>query len=202
MNDNLLIKIPPRKSKSIFLAKNKKIKIINTHGTQVVDTWCFNQADIKEFMSMEHNRAVTSSIFPKEGEFLYTNKRQPILYILKDSSPGRHDTLIAACDTYRYKMLGCEEYHDNCTDNLMNTLDNLGFKSIECPSPLNLWMNIPVNIDGEVTFSPPLSTKNDYIIFEAKMDCILIMSVCPMDIVPINGKECIIKEIHYQLLND
>ena len=81
--DNLLIKIPPRKSKSIFLAKNQKIKIINTHGTQVVDTWCFNQADIKEFMSMEHNRAVTSSIFPKEGEFLYTNKRQPILYILK-----------------------------------------------------------------------------------------------------------------------
>ena len=151
---------------------------------------------------MEHNRAVTSSIFPKEGEFLYTNKRQPILYILKDSSPGRHDTLIAACDTYRYKMLGCEEYHDNCTDNLMNTLDNLGFKSIECPAPLNLWMNIPVNIDGEVTFSPPLSTKNDYIIFEAKMDCILIMSVCPMDIVPINGKECIIKEIHYQLLSD
>ena len=89
MNDNLLIKIPPRKSKSIFLEKNQKIKIINTHGTQVVDTWWFNQADIKEFMSMEHNRAVTSSIFPKEGEFLYTNKRQPILYILKDSSPGR-----------------------------------------------------------------------------------------------------------------
>ena len=99
-------------------------------------------------------------------------------------------------------MLGCEEYHDNCTDNLMNTLYNLGFKSIECPSHLNLWINIPVNIDGEVTFSPPLSTKNDYIIFEAKMDCILIMSVCPMDIVPINGKECIIKEIHYQLLSD
>ena len=41
-----------------------------------------------------------------------------------------------------------------------------------------------------------------WIIFEAKMDCILIMSVCPMDIVPINGKECIIKEIHYQLLSD
>ena len=55
MNDNHLIKIPPRKSKSIFLEKNQKIKIINTHGTQVVDTWCFNQADIKEFMSMEHN---------------------------------------------------------------------------------------------------------------------------------------------------
>ena len=105
MNDNLLIKIPPRKSKSVFLEKNQKIKIINTHGTQVVDTWCFNQADIKEFMSMEHNRAVTSSIFPKEGEFLYTNKRQPILYILKDSSPGRHDTLIAACDNEWYMLI-------------------------------------------------------------------------------------------------
>ena len=62
---NNLITIPPRESKAVLISKNQKIKIINTHGTQVVDTWCFNQNDIGEFMSMEHNRAVTSSIFPK-----------------------------------------------------------------------------------------------------------------------------------------
>ena len=36
----------------------------------------------------------------------------------EDTSPGRHDTVIAACDVHRYASLGCTEYHDNCTDNL------------------------------------------------------------------------------------
>ena len=199
---NNLITIPPRESKAVLISKNQKIKIINTHGTQVVDTWCFNQNDIGEFMSMEHNRAVTSSIFPKEGEYLYTNKRKPILHIMADTSPGRHDTLIAACDTYRYQMLGCDGYHENCTDNLFYSLDKLGYKIKECPSPLNLWMNIPVNKDGDVTFSSPLSKKNDFIILEAIIDCIVVMSVCPMDIVPINGEDRIINEIQYQILID
>ena len=82
-------------------------------------------------MSMEHNRAVTSSIFPKESEYLYTNKRKPILHIMADTSPGRHDTLIAACDTYRYQMLGCDGYHENCTDNLFNSLDKFSHNFIE-----------------------------------------------------------------------
>ena len=42
--------------------------------------------------------------------------------------------------------------------------------------------------------------KNDFIILEAIIDCIVVMSVCPMDIVPINGEDRIINEIHYQIL--
>ena len=36
----------------------------------------------------------------------------------EDTSRGDHDTLIAACDSERYILLGVKEYHDNCTDNL------------------------------------------------------------------------------------
>jgi uncharacterized protein YcgI (DUF1989 family) len=63
-------------------------------------------------------------------------------------------------------------------------------------------MNIPVNKEGDVTFSSPLSKKNDFIILESIIDCILVMSVCPMDIVPINGEDRIINEIQYQILID
>ena len=44
--------------------------------------------------------------------------------------------------------------------------------------------------------------KNDFIILEAIIDCIVVMSVCPMDIVPINGEDRIINEIQYQILID
>ena len=55
---------------------------------------------------------------------------------MTDTSPGRHDTLIAACDIYRYQMLGCDGYHENCTDNLFNSLDKLGYKIKRMPFPI------------------------------------------------------------------
>ena len=60
--------IPARRGRATRLATGQAIKIINTHGTQVLDTWCFNADDMKEFMSMEHHRAVTQSMFPGEGD--------------------------------------------------------------------------------------------------------------------------------------
>ena len=48
---------------------------------------------------------------------LVTNKRRPILTVVEDTC-GVHDTLMSACDIYRYQGLGVTEYHDSCTDNL------------------------------------------------------------------------------------
>ena len=67
-----LIKIPARKGKVTLLKKGQIIKIINTHGHQVVDTWVFNVSNLNEFSSNEHMRVKLSSIFPKSGEPIYT----------------------------------------------------------------------------------------------------------------------------------
>ena len=48
---------------------------------------------------------------------MVTNKRRPILTVVADTC-GVHDTLMSACDLYRYQGLGVQEYHDSCTDNL------------------------------------------------------------------------------------
>src|ERR1700721_2875992 len=107
--------IPARRGKAAIVRRGQTIKVINTHGQQVVDTWAFNQRDIGEFMSMEHSRATPHHMIPRVGDALLTNHRRPILTILEDTSGGIHDTLIAACDKYRYQLLGGEKYHDNCT---------------------------------------------------------------------------------------
>ena len=77
-----------------------------------------------------------------EGDLLYSNRRKPILQLEVDTTPGRHDTLIAACDVHRHPLLGCNTYHDNFTDNLYAALKQIGLVADECPSPLNLWINI------------------------------------------------------------
>jgi uncharacterized protein YcgI (DUF1989 family) len=181
------VTIPARKGKAAFARKSQHVRVINTHGNQVVDTWAFSRAELGEFMSMEHTRAQTTTMFWGVGDSLMTNRRRPILTVVADTSPGIHDSLVAACDRYRYELLGCTTYHDNCTDNLHNAMTELGLREPETPSPWNLFMNIPV-LDGKrIDFLPTVSKPGDYIEVRAEMDCVVAFSACPQDLIPING---------------
>jgi uncharacterized protein YcgI (DUF1989 family) len=193
------IAIPARKGKAAMLKAGQRIRVINTHGEQVVDTWAFNRADMNEFMSMEHTRASLLRVRPRAGDALYTNKRRPILTLLEDTSPGVHDTVIAACDRWRYLELGVKGFHDSCTDNLAAALKELGLKPPETPSPLNLWMNIPIDLDGRLSFEPPVSKKGDYVVLRAEMDAVMAFSACPQDILPINGIGRAPTEAHFEI---
>lgn len=196
----MLQTIPARRGRAAFVSKGQRVKVINTHGAQVVDTWAFNRADITEFMSMEHSRATHHHMIPRAGDAMLSNHRRPILTILEDTAGGVHDTLMAACDIYRYQELGCHEYHDNCTDNLAAGLKELGFTPPETPSPFNLFMNIPWTPEGRLSFDPPVSTPGSYILMRAEMDLIIAFSACPQDILPINGVACVPTEAHFEIL--
>ena len=200
MSDSSVVTIPVRKGKAALVAAGQRVKVINTLGQQVVDTWAFNSDSLAEFMSMEHTRTALLRIMPKVGDSLVTNQRRPILTLEEDTTPGIHDTLLAACDRYRYQLLGCVEYHDNCTDNLAAALAELGLTPPETPSPLNLFMNIPVQADGTVSFEPPVSKPGEYVVFRAEMACVVAFSACPQDLVPINGVACAPTEAHFQII--
>jgi len=131
----VLIEIPARRGKAVRLRRGQTIRVVNTAGQQVVDTWAFCAGDIAEFMSMEHSRVAIGRIIPGIGDTLVTNRRQPILTLTEDTSGGIHDTLFAACDRWRYEGLGCTGYHDNCTDNLATALAELGLAPPRTPAP-------------------------------------------------------------------
>jgi uncharacterized protein YcgI (DUF1989 family) len=192
--------IPARKGKAAFVAKGQTIKVINTHGEQVVDTWAFNRADLTEFMSMEHSRAGMQRMIPKPGDALLTNHRRPILTVLEDTSGGIHDTLMAACDIYRYQGFGVTHYHDNCTDNLAQGMRDLGLTPPETPSPLNLFMNIPWGMDGRLSFAaPPKPVPGGHVKLKAEMDLVIAFSACPQDVLPINGTTGKTVEAHFSV---
>jgi hypothetical protein len=196
-----MIEIPARKGKAVRLRKGQRIKVINTKGQQVVDTWAFNSEGMHEFMSMEHSRVAIGRIIPAVGDALVTNRRRPILALVEDNSGGVHDTLFAACDRWRYEILGCTEYHDNCTDNLAAGLAELGISPPETPAPLNLFMNIPVVDGNRVEVRPPVSTPGSYVTLRAEMDCIVAFSACPQDMLPVNGLDMRPTEAHFEILD-
>ena len=196
-----LITVPARRGKAARLNAGQTVKVINTHGQQVVDTWAFNADDLNEHMSMEHWRPTVQKIIPEVGDAMVTNKRRPILTLTEDTSSGIHDTLMAACDSYRYSLLGCTEYHDNCTDNLHAAMRQLGLTAPETPSPLNLFMNIPVSNGRDLSFGEPDNKPSDYVCLRADLDCIIAFSTCPQDILPINGKAGIPTEVHFEIID-
>lgn len=196
-----LYTIPARQGLAVRMKAGQRVKVLNPHGTQVVDSWAFNAADTGEYMSMEHMRTAIGRIIPRPGDGLATNKRRPILTMLEDTTPGIHDTIISACDIWRYRGLGVEGYHDSCTDNLCLAFRAIGLPAPEIPSPFNLFMNIPVHADGSVTFEPPTSRPGDHVTFRAEMDLIYAVSTCPQDIIPINGVGCTPVDAQLQVLD-
>ena len=158
--------IPARTGLALPLQPNQTIKIINTHGQQVVDFWALvlptTSSPRLEYMSMCHTRAATDSLCPQVGDKLVTQARKTILDIIEDTSPGAHDTLIAPCDPERYTGLGVEGWHASCKENFHLALKKAGVGSLIlnlmggrraqetseeteywCPDSLNLFMNIP-----------------------------------------------------------
>ncbi len=194
------VTVPARRGQAAWLASGQRIKLINTHGNQVVDTWAFNANDLHEAMSMEHSRSAFEKLIPAVGDTLVSNRRRAMLTIVEDSSPGVHDMLLSACDTERYRRLGHEGYHDNCTDNLKEALAAIGLAPPAIPSPWNIFENVVITPEGRLEIHPPPVEAGEYIVLRTEMDVVVVFSACPMDIVLTNGPDRAPRDVHYQIL--
>jgi uncharacterized protein len=178
--------IPARHAKAIQVEVGQRVKVINTFGQQVLDTWAFSDSDPGEYMSMEHSRSRLSKVNPNAGDTLVTNSRRPILTLVEDTSPGIHDTLLCPCNAALYRELGCTAYHRNCEDNLHEALAELGRDVAWTPAALNLFMNTPFDAQGIIDRKPPASRAGDHVVLRAEMDLVLVLSACPQDLSVIN----------------
>lgn len=186
--------------KAIELGAGQKIRLVNIHGTQVVDTWALNRRDMTEYLSVEQTRRMTGHLHPKVGDSFFSNRRNPMLRLVEDTSPGRHDMLIACCDKWLYQHYGCPPGHRNCRDNFTEALFEAGFDATIVPNPVNFWMNVPVEDNRTVKLATPLSKPGDHLVLEALIDCVVIFSACPMDVTPINGEDRTPKPVAYTVL--
>jgi len=186
--------------RAVRVGKGEAIRLVNTFGSQVVDTWALAHGDISEYLSVEHTRRMLHNLFPKQGDSLYSNRRQPMLLLEEDTSPGKHDMLFACCDKWLYKHYGSAPGHGNCRDNFIGALFELGYDAPLVPNPLNLWMNIPVSDSERIAIEPPLSRPGDHVLLRALMDVIVVFSACPMDVTPINGPDRTPKAVHFEVM--
>lgn len=178
--------IPPYEGRSVMVLEGEELCIIDVEGKQVGDFICFNRDNIKEHVSTVHMRSSLSSIRLKIGDYLYSNYRLPLMQLVADTV-GKHDFFFPACDYYRYKVDFGMENHPNCHDNLCAAIKRFGLDMDDLPDPINWFMNNHMNEYGDYEIREPLSKPGDYVRLKALKNCIVAVSACSQDIVPVNG---------------
>lgn len=193
--------IPARRGLAVPMTAGQRIRVINTHGSQVLDTWAVSRPDASEWLSMEHTRSVNTRWDVRPGLVFVTNRRRAMLHFIEDTVPGHtHDGLICACNRHVYEELGCVGYHDNCEDNFFAAVRAVGAPIGHLPAPLNLFMNFPIAADGSFSRVPPASRPGDYVVLQAVMDLWMVFSACPQDVTVVNGEARQPRDAHYQVI--
>lgn len=181
------IEVPAREARAVPVEAGAVVRVVDTYGGQVGDLFAFVRDDPAECLSAAHTRASTNRLFPELGEQLVSNRRRALLTLVEDTSPGRHDMLIPACDPERYRALGAPGWHASCAENLRTAASAAGIDVAVIPQPVNVFMDIPVTTEGELVWNPAPTAPGDSVAFRAERDCLVVVSACPQDLVGING---------------
>ena len=186
MSDRIVI--PAKEGRGVRLDAGTKFRCIDLEGKQCGDLFAFSVADIGEYASAEHTRAFNGRLFPGISDPFVTNRRRPILTLIEDDSPGKHDMLMAACDPTRYQLLGVEGWHPSCQENLQKVMVGFGFDRIEVPQPINIFMDVPVGKDGTLEWRTGPTKAGDSVTFRTEQDCYIVLTACSQDILPVNDR--------------
>ena len=181
------VRVPGGEGRAILVRAGQIARVTDVMGGQVGDLFAVSEADPGEYASAGHTRPAIRKLFPRPGDPVLTNRRRPILTVGEDTSPGRHDMLYAACDPARYASLGAAPGHRSCAGNLLEALRAYNTTLVTVPQPLNVFMDVAPERDGTLVSHPASSQAGDFIEFRAELDCLIVLSSCPMDIVPISA---------------
>jgi uncharacterized protein len=183
-----MAELPARSGIAVRLGAGQDLVVTNTHGQQVVDTWALSATDPRRFVSAQHTWMRTGRLAVRAGDELVDTTRTSLLTIVEDTGDGHHDLLIPSCDLVRYRQLGVVGHHDNCRDNYFAALAAADVEALPVvPQPLNLFMYVPIGLDGSFDIRPPLAPPGARVRLRAHEDVVVVLSACPQDIAATNG---------------
>lgn len=184
------VDIPPRSGAVVTVAAGHRIKLVDVEGTQVADVFAVSAEDPDEWLSASVTRACTWGLFPAVGGAFFSSDYRPMLTFERDDSPGVHDMLIAPCSPAMYRILECEGYHPNCSDNFRTAATQVNWHPQHVPDPVNFFQHTDIGADRKFTMHPAPTRPGDSVTLRAEMAVHVIVTACSMDVEPVNGNRC------------
>ncbi len=170
--------IPPQSGAGIILNNKERLRVVDLEGKQVADLLAYNWYDPGEYLSTGATIDINASLNIYREDCLYSNRYNPMLLLLEDTV-GRHDLIHPPCRPEMYRrQYGIKGSHSSCYDNFYLVLLDYGLDYSHIHTPFNVFMNTHLRQDGAVEVKKPLSNPGDYILLEAKMDLLVVVTAC------------------------
>ncbi len=100
------VDIPGYQGRATAIEKDVSFRVVDVEGCQIADMFVINADDLSEFFSPALTKQVIFRTVARPGDYIYSNRRRPMLTFLEDNSPGPHDMSFAPCDPGFYVDLG------------------------------------------------------------------------------------------------
>ena len=170
--------LEPQTGIGFSVQKGQRLRIIDLQGEQVSDLVAFAREDPREWLSSGRSIDYANTIYLTTGHILYSNRSRPMLTLGEDKV-GRHDFLLTPCSPETFQIIyGNLEPHPSCFGNLVENLGPFGISPDDIPTTFNVFMNVVVAPNGELTIGPPRSKPGDYLDLRAEMDLIVGVTAC------------------------
>lgn len=170
--------LAPQTGTGLLLRRGQVLRITDPEGEQVSDLIAFASHDHEEWLSSGRSIDYANTIYLTTGHVLYSNRSNPMLTILRDDVK-RHDFLLTPCSPETFKIIyNHQGHHPSCFENLVHGLTPFGIAPDRIPTTFNIFMNVMVAPDGELTIAPPRSKAGDCIELRAEMDLIVGITAC------------------------
>jgi urea carboxylase-associated protein 1 len=186
----LVVDVPAGEGFTGVLAAGERLRIVDLHGNQAVDTLFFDAGDYANRYSAVDTVREQGSIYLELGSRLLATDGEPLMTIVEDTC-GRHDTLGGACsqesNVIRY---GEHTRHMHACRNtfIAQALAwGNGLDKRDLTANINFFMNVPVTPEGGLEFADGVSGAGKYVELRAERDTLVLISNCPQLNNPCNG---------------
>jgi urea carboxylase-associated protein 1 len=163
-------------------------RIVDLRGNQAADTLFYDAADSANRYSAMDTIREQGSAYLTTGSRLLSVDLDPLVTITADTC-GRHDTVGGACsqesNVVRYGMH--TRHQHACRETFLRYGATVGIGARELGHNINFFMNVPLTVDGGLTFAEGLSAPGKYVEVRAERDVLVLISNCPQLNNPCNG---------------
>jgi len=175
--------VPAGEGLAFHVVDGQRVRISTPKGQQSADFFACRTEDTSEWLSPPHTWMPTRALHPRVGDVFLSNKREAMFEFVEDGADGLHDFIIAPCDAIRYRQFDVEGYHRSCAENLVLAMRELGHEVTSGPLAVNFFTNTVVE-DGFMFRTPaePVVKPGGYVVLEARMNAIGVVSSCPYDL--------------------
>lgn len=152
---------------AVIVRAGQLLAIRDREGGQPAGLFAVSLDDPELFLSPHHTRVFSNSFLLRLGMRLVSNHRRAMMVLGVSASHLRHDLLMPLTEAARHGDIGGG---DHAKSKVRNALLDVGCRPAKIADPVNLFLDVAVNLDGSLSPQGVSSQAGDTVVFRVVAD--------------------------------